>query len=253
MSDFYKVTSQKENIYRITSHEGVYCELLVGTEKALLIDTSFGTDDLKGVVEKLTNGKPLIIVNTHGHLDHACGNAQFDQDVFISEMDYEVCKTHTKGNTGSIKPLNDGDIFDLGGITVRAIAAPGHTAGSIAFLYEEENWLYVGDATNAYCWLWLEESCGREVYTTTLDKLIALKPTKVFGSHMAEPVDTDRLRLYKRAAVEADYTKGLPFQSPFPSPPDTRVCIIDGLTMEDMGKPGFASVVVREDFWRTYG
>jgi hydroxyacylglutathione hydrolase len=43
--------------------------LLEGREKALLIDTGWGAGNLRALVEKLTS-KPVIVTNTHGHLDH---------------------------------------------------------------------------------------------------------------------------------------------------------------------------------------
>jgi len=285
MSEFYQITQLRDKVYRISSRENVYCELLVGEEKALLIDTGFGYGDLHGFVRKHTD-KPLIIVNTHGHLDHACGNAQFTEPVHLSEKDFQLCKEHTskdlrqtaaKGaeettdyktgekvrglpedfdieaytsqGTGNLVPLKDGDIFDLGGITVRAIATPGHTAGSTCFLYEEANWLYVGDQANAFCWLFLEESTDKATHIASLDKLIALAPAQVIGSHMPTPVGVEQLYLYKRAAAEADYEKGFPFESPLGIKNEARVCILDGMTQEDFGKPGFASIVITEN-WR---
>jgi len=280
MQDFYKVSELKNNVYRITSTEHVYMELLVGSEKALLIDTGHGFGDLRGTVKNITD-KPLIIVNTHGHLDHASGNFRFDETVLISESDFDLCKAHTSnkartnavkgaeqakdprtgesvrglpdgfdlnayadGGTGKLAALKDGDVFDLGGITVKAVATPGHTRGSICLFYVEEKWLYVGDQANAYCWLFLDESTDRDTHVASLDKLIALNPVKVFGSHMPEPVDIETLKLYRRTAVEADFEKGLPFDSPFGNDMGARVCPVDGKTMEDFSKPGFASVVI---------
>src|SRR5262245_39624199 len=49
--------------------------LLEGKDSALLIDAGFGLANLKSFVGQLTS-KPLIIVNTHGHPDHAGGDWQ---------------------------------------------------------------------------------------------------------------------------------------------------------------------------------
>lgn len=284
MSDFYRATQLSNNVYRITSPENVFCELLVGEEKALLIDTGHGFGDLRGFVKKLTV-KPLIIVNTHGHLDHASGNAQFDEPVYISKNDFDLCAKHTskefrinaaKGaentvdfitggkirglpedfklqayysrGTGQLKPLNDGHVFDLGGITVRAIATPGHTSGCMCFHYEEMNWLYVGDQANGFCWLFLDETAGKASHLASLDKLIALAPAKVIGSHMPNPVGVEQLYLYRRAAAEADYEKGFPFDMYAIPGVEARTCPIDGMTMADFANPGFASVVITSDW-----
>ncbi|MBM7655541.1 hypothetical protein [Neobacillus cucumis] len=41
-NEYYHVKQLKENVYRITSDEAVFCDLFVGTEKALLLDTGYG-------------------------------------------------------------------------------------------------------------------------------------------------------------------------------------------------------------------
>ena len=51
--------------------------LLEGDEKALLIDTGYGAENLREYVEKLTS-KPILVVNTHYHPDHAAGNGEFE-------------------------------------------------------------------------------------------------------------------------------------------------------------------------------
>jgi len=57
----------------------VWMYLTIGPEKAMLVDTAYGLGDLKGLVDQLTGGKPLIVVNTHEHYDHAYGNCRFDK------------------------------------------------------------------------------------------------------------------------------------------------------------------------------
>lgn len=275
MSDYYQISQLRDNVFRITSQENVYCELLIGTEKAMLIDTGFGYGDFAGFVRKQID-KPLVIVNTHGHLDHANGNAQFNESVYLSPADFELCKTHTSSvmregaaknaaeagylpdgfdqsayvarGTGNLVPLNDGDIFDLGGMTIRAIATPGHTHGSMCFLYQEANWLYVGDQTNPHCWLFLKESTDKTTHLASLDKLIALAPDKIIGSHMPEPVGIEELHLYRRAAAEAEFEKGMPFEFGNIPPDETRMFVLDGMTEEDSDKPGYASVVINKSW-----
>ena len=39
----------------------------------------------------------------------------------------------------------DGDVFDLGGVRIRAIHAPGHTRGHSLFHVEPDDVLYLGD------------------------------------------------------------------------------------------------------------
>ena len=55
-----------------------------------VIDTGFGIGDFKGLVRKLVGDKPLIVVNTHSHYDHAYGNCQFER-CYCSEAEVEMC------------------------------------------------------------------------------------------------------------------------------------------------------------------
>jgi glyoxylase-like metal-dependent hydrolase (beta-lactamase superfamily II) len=57
----------------------VWMWLVIGPEKAMLIDTACGLGDMKKLVDEITGKMPLIVVNTHGHPDHARGNAWFDK------------------------------------------------------------------------------------------------------------------------------------------------------------------------------
>lgn len=50
--------------------------LLLGSEKALLIDTGNGLSDLPQAIGEITD-LPLTVVNTHGHYDHIHGNYLF--------------------------------------------------------------------------------------------------------------------------------------------------------------------------------
>lgn len=52
--------------------------LIVGEEKALLIDTGTGVCDLPATLRYLTD-KPVQVVLTHGHPDHAGAIGWFDE------------------------------------------------------------------------------------------------------------------------------------------------------------------------------
>ena len=151
---YYKTTEWMPGMWRITSPECVYEELMIGTEKALLLDTGWGTGRLKKVVREITD-KPLIVVNSHGHIDHVNGNMQFDEPIYIHPADVELCKAHSSrqmrqmiasaaekltpleekfnqeaflsGGIGKLTLLEEGKVFDLGGKTLEVIALPGHT------------------------------------------------------------------------------------------------------------------------------
>jgi glyoxylase-like metal-dependent hydrolase (beta-lactamase superfamily II) len=155
------------HIRRIRSTPDVCMYLVDGEHKAALIDTGNGVGDLKGYVEKLLNGKPYDVILTHGHVDHASGADQFGDNVYLNSLDYELSLTHcsiehrknsfahwremfpgtmqdfddnefVQVRQRGYRPLNDGQLFDLGGITLEAICVPGHTQGMTMILDIEE-------------------------------------------------------------------------------------------------------------------
>lgn len=150
--------------------------LLVGNEKALLIDTACGNYDLAGLVQNLTD-KPLTVVLTHGHGDHAGGVFQFetvwchplDHDMVRSMTDEQVdgyCEIMKKNDQNTffdtsrqrlpgphlcptLLPLSDGQEFDLGGRTVTVHHTPGHTKGEVVLIDHQSRILFSGDAVNS--------------------------------------------------------------------------------------------------------
>lgn len=171
-----------QHLTRIITPCGVCMYLVEGTQRAALLDTGFGFGDLKGFVDSLTD-KPYVVLLSHGHMDHAGGAVQFDR-VYLNRKDWELEKWHATRNRriwdvqhgpgGMPKgvteadflpsraepylPIDEGDDFDLGGVTVRPIAAPGHTAGSLIFLIPEDRIAIFGDACGEHTLLLFEES-----------------------------------------------------------------------------------------------
>lgn len=152
--------------------------LLVGTERALLIDCGMGYYDLRATVERMTD-KPYDVVITHGHPDHAGMMHQFER-VYMNEKDlpllpwagrtdFDLNEFHWNNrlhvgdwsvwevtedmiNRGSLDtqvlPLNEGDVFDLGGRRVTAHALPGHSAGHMYFIDDGSRIAFTGDCCN---------------------------------------------------------------------------------------------------------
>lgn len=182
----------KENITSIVDPAGVRAFLIEGTEKAALVDTCCGIGDLKELVESITS-LPLIVLCTHGHVDHAGGTYGFDE-VYLNEADWEVVKGSTTyerrssfvNSAGTVYPkedyvpqrdgnyrnLEDHQIFDLGGITLESIAVKGHTPGMTAILLRENRTLILGDACNPFTFMFLNESTD---IRTLMDSLHALQ------------------------------------------------------------------------------
>ncbi|MEG0855330.1 MAG: MBL fold metallo-hydrolase [Terrisporobacter sp.] len=54
--------------------------LIEGSKKALLIDTGMGLEGLKEVISEIAE-KELLVINTHGHIDHTLGNSFLKLDI----------------------------------------------------------------------------------------------------------------------------------------------------------------------------
>jgi metallo-beta-lactamase class B len=88
------------------------------------------------------------ILVAHGHADHFGGAAYFQQKfgskVYVSAADWALMETPPRGRgpgapTPAAPPKRDGELRDgetvtLGNISVRAVAVPGHTPGSMGFV-----------------------------------------------------------------------------------------------------------------------
>lgn len=187
LTKLYPMVQIKKGTWEIDEFDVASMFLLEGAERAMLIDTGMGIGDLRGAVEMIT-GKPLIVVHSHGHIDHTGNARQFDE-VWIHpadrnmpmpdalerrRRDTECIAQRQKGSIGApynlfnlypydidtdlrdpadrpvpaIRDLYDAQRFDLGGRTVAVYECPGHTAGEVVFLDETERMLFAGDAVN---------------------------------------------------------------------------------------------------------
>ena len=112
-------------------HGTLYCYLLVGEEKAMLIDTAYGVGDLRAMVASITD-KPVMVCNTHGHFDHTGGNALWEE-AWMSEEAAKDAKNafgpemqkrfnEMPHPDYKINILHDGDVIDLGGRKVTVVS-----------------------------------------------------------------------------------------------------------------------------------
>lgn len=144
-TDKYSSILIEPGVYLITDYNFDSMYLIVGTQKAILLDTGMGTGDLKGFVSELTD-KPIEVVISHAHPDHILQANQFDK-VYMSDKEKEIVKIlNINVDVSGFIDIKEGDRFDLGGRIIEVIELPGHTPGSIVLLDRENRLLFTGDA-----------------------------------------------------------------------------------------------------------
>ncbi len=195
-------------ITHIRDEMGVCMTLVEGERAALLVDTGYGTEDVAGFIRTLTD-KPVTVVLTHNHHDHAMGARWFDKTVMFPE-DVPEWPVFTGGEkrrvvlgqaTGKGLPvtvdaflsgecrqpyaLHEG-LLDLGRLQVEVIHCPGHTPGSCVLYVPEREVLMTGDDWNPCTWLFFAAALPVCEYRANLRRLQKLAFSHVLCSHQLD-------------------------------------------------------------------
>ena len=122
-----------ENTYLITDDSSDF--------KAV-IDPGYFSDQVKKDIGDPESLKYLLL--THGHHDHFSAVADYlkeYKDVIFAAPSGDV--KIMRGCPDAHKLLKEGDVISLGDTALKVIATPGHTAGGICFLTDNE--IFTGD------------------------------------------------------------------------------------------------------------
>lgn len=171
--EVYRVTPDVYAIYEPGQFQEVISYLVLGRDRACLVDTGYGMGDMRGLVNELTN-LPITVVNSHTHIDHVAENSLFDE---VAAFDHPFARENAKtgrdhesvkrslsegmlwkplpedfdADAWHIPPfevtrwLHDGDTVDLGGRTLEIYHTPGHSPDSVCLLDGEARLFWTGD------------------------------------------------------------------------------------------------------------
>ena len=173
MKEWFTIEKIDDITFAISEYkhsEKVHSYLLVGENKALLIDTGLGICNIKKEVDKITS-LPIIVATTQVHWYHIGGHKYFNTiavheleeywleefPLSLEEVKKEIVKEPCefpndfdieKYNIYSGKPsilLHDNDLIDLGSRKIEVIHTPGHSPGHICFYDIDRKYLFTGD------------------------------------------------------------------------------------------------------------
>ncbi|TAH66834.1 MAG: MBL fold metallo-hydrolase [Anaerolineaceae bacterium] len=208
----------ENGIIAITAPMKEQIYLVKGKEKALLIDNGMGIGSLRKYVNNLCD-LPLMMINTHGHPDHAGGNIEFEH-AYMHPSDFELYQQMcTKEfRTGDIRavfqdsgalyesnlldyvynllPIEEGDTINLGDRCIDIYSVPGHTYGSLVLYDNKSKTIFTGDTIGiGDTWLYLEYCASLKIYCNSLERLkdINLDISMILSGHMPNESRSDLL------------------------------------------------------------
>jgi len=135
------------------------CYLLVcrDTGAAAIIDPGVGSEEeLEAILREADRlgAEVRLIINTHGHPDHVSGNgplkAETGAQVLIHEADAHMLIRPLWPWPGlrPLRPdrlLREGDVVQVGSLSLAVLHTPGHSPGSICLYERREGVLFTGD------------------------------------------------------------------------------------------------------------
>jgi glyoxylase-like metal-dependent hydrolase (beta-lactamase superfamily II) len=155
--------------------------LVVGDERGVMIDTGFGTEDVRAFVQTLTDRPVAWVANTHGHFDHTGGNGWFElshmsaQAAELAKVPYPSKSRLTYPLDYPIKMVGEGDKIELGGRDLEVIEIPAHAPSSVAFLDRQQRILFSGDEVAPFVMLYWQQDEPQptiERYARNMEKLL---------------------------------------------------------------------------------
>lgn len=188
----YEIRSVAENVWAIKDSGFVTSFLIVGENAALLVDAGGALTDIKGEVTKLTD-KPVTLVLTHSHGDHVVCIDQFDEAWAGAEDIPAIIKSRDPKHCKLI-PLEEGQLFDLGGRTVKAMSIKGHSPGGFAYLDVENRLLFSGDTINLGPIYLFGDGTSLDVLISELERYAKMDCFDlIFPAHNINPIEKNRI------------------------------------------------------------
>ena len=173
--------------------------LVQGSRAAMLIDSGYDEADdhaARMAYIRQAGGPPILgVLVTHRHRDHAGGALLLRRDTDASILahadDREAIEQERfQGEAEVDEELQGGETFDLGGLTLEVIHAPGHTMGSVAVLVRERRALLSADTVLGVTTTLVRPGEGDlRLYVQSVATLRELEPRVIYPGHGGPVID----------------------------------------------------------------
>lgn len=191
--------------------EKTHSYLLLGQERALLIDTGLGVGDLYREV-RTRSALPVQAVLTHAHWDHMGALASFPNfalhgaeeswltngfplppSVVRAQLTKEPCafppdfspETYQVFQGSPARLLEDRDLLELGGRTLQVFHTPGHSPGHVCYYEPERGYLFSGDLIYEGCMDAFYPSTDPAAFLRSIERMAQLKVRRILPGHHA--------------------------------------------------------------------
>lgn len=223
MNNWFTIENIDKETFVISEYkhwEKTHSYLLIGSKRAILIDTGLGIANIRQVVDSLTT-LPVLVITTHVHWDHIGGHNLFNDVAVHKEevqwlsnkfpLSLEVVKSNLlkekcdfprdfdieKYGIFQGKPtrvLEDGSLIELGDRRLTAIHTPGHSPGHICLYEAERGYLFSGDLIYSGCLDAFYPSTNPVDFMKSVNKISSLKIDKVLPAHYSLDISAELIR-----------------------------------------------------------
>lgn len=244
-SDWFEIYALNPRTFAILEplhDEETISYLLLGDDRAVLLDTGMGIGDIAAEVCRLTS-LPVTVINSHHHYDHVGDNSRFTE-VWCANSAFGV-KALAQGRSPAslahvlspgrwlrlppgfdpasyaISPchvtrrLEHGEEIDLGGRVLQVHRTPGHSDSDLCLFDRQFGLLFTGDTYYPGSMFASDEDADFPVYLRSLQYLCGLldQVSALCPAHNEASLPPDRLPVvlaaFESAAdARAPFTRG---------------------------------------------
>lgn len=235
-------------IHMILDYDDTKMYLLLGSERAMLIDAGLGSGNLRAFVERMIGDLPLDVVISHGHPDHIAAMGQFQDhySVYMSRRDLPMVQGFVERmgyriDMEQIEDLREGMRFDIGDRSFTVYDLPGHSPGSVVLFDEASGLLIAGDAVGSNrpsipdsLWMQFPGMLPIDSYLSSLQVFrskVGGRITQIIGGHNDLPIYGETYLDNLQAAAQRLVDQGEAILTPSLRPTDAwQVVVGDRLT-----------------------